>query len=93
MRVDSVIDILIGKIKNLPITQAINDLKKQLSKNDSTIFSSLVLIATGPRFFGMMIFSRYLCDSGLCNVLTWNCNSFADLPVHINEVFGQTFQF
>lgn len=37
-----------------------NDLKAQLSNIDSTSFSSLVLIETGPTFFGMIIASRYL---------------------------------
>lgn len=71
-----------------------NDLKKQLSKNDSTIFSSLVLIATGPRFFGTMIFSRYLVKT-LSEVLSFDIE-FAvgfNLPVHVNEMFGKTVKF
>lgn len=44
----------------LPKTQAMNDLKKQLSTTDSIIFSSFVLIFAGPKLFGITIFSRYL---------------------------------
>lgn len=44
----------------LPKTQAMNDLKKQLSTTDSIIFSSFVLIFGGPKLFGITIFSRYL---------------------------------
>lgn len=47
-----------------PIVQAMNDLKAQLSNIDSTSFSSLVLIETGPTFFGMIIASRYLKTTG-----------------------------
>lgn len=44
----------------LPNTQAINDLKKQLSTTDSIIFSSFVFIFAGPSILGITIFSLYL---------------------------------
>lgn len=48
------------RIVDLPRTQAINDLKKQLSTTDSIIFSSFVLIFGGPKKLGITMFSLYL---------------------------------
>lgn len=44
----------------IPKTQAMNDLKKQLSITDSINFSSFVLILGGPKLFGITILSLYL---------------------------------
>lgn len=82
---------------HLPSTQAMNDLKKQLSKTPSTSFSSFVLIETGPTFFGIIISSRYLRGCSvclrLCNLcmIIWEIVFF--LPLHVYEMLCHAVQF